>query len=139
MHKKTKIIRSVLIAPCGMNCRLCYAYSREKNVCPGCHGEDSLKSKSCAMCRIKKCVTAQTKKLAYCFECTNYPCASLNHLDRRYTTKYGMSMIENLEIIKRSGLKIFIRREKAKWACSKCGEIICVHKENCISCGRKWR
>ena len=26
-----------------MNCRLCRAYGREKNACPGCRGDDSLK------------------------------------------------------------------------------------------------
>jgi hypothetical protein len=135
---KTKAIQSILIAPCGMNCRLCCAYSREKNVCPGCHGDDRLKSKSCALCRIKKCVTAKRRRMTYCFECTDYPCDALNHLDKRYRTKYGMSMIANLEEIKQSGMRNFIKQEKVKWACSNCGEVLCVHKENCISCGRKW-
>jgi ribosomal protein L37E len=50
-----------------------------------------------------------------------------------------MSMIDNLEIIKHFGMEEFINQEKERWACSKCGEIICVHKEACVSCGYKWR
>jgi hypothetical protein len=54
MHsRKSTPIKSTLIAPCGMNWRLCHAYIREKKVCPSCYGNDKLKSKSCAMRRIK--------------------------------------------------------------------------------------
>jgi hypothetical protein len=37
------------------------------------------------------------------------------------------------------GIRDFIKKEKERWACPECGEIICIHKENCISCGYKWR
>lgn len=127
---------SALVAPCGMNCRLCRAYNREKKACPGCNGEDRLKSKSCAACRIKNC---RTRKAAYCFTCGKYPCAALNRLDKRYRTKYRMSMIDNLEYIKKSGIRKFITNEETRWACPKCGELLCVHKEYCISCGHTWR
>ena len=42
-----------LIAPCGMNCTLCYAYQRTKNHCPGCRTDDEQKAFSCTNCRIK--------------------------------------------------------------------------------------
>jgi hypothetical protein len=122
-----------------MNCRLCRAYDRKRNPCPGCHGDDDLKSKTAAACRIKNCDPVKTGLVSYCFECEQYPCANLNHLDKRYRTKYGMSMIENLENIKHCGMEKFIVREKERWACSTCGEIICVHKEVCAACGHKWR
>ena len=135
----SKSIKSTLIAPCGMNCRLCYAYIREKNICPGCYGNDDLKSKSCALCSIKKCELIESGKFKYCFKCEIFPCSRMKHLDKRYRTKYGMSMIENLETIKQFGIRNFIAQEKERWACSKCGKIICVHKEQCIFCGYKWR
>jgi predicted RNA-binding Zn-ribbon protein involved in translation (DUF1610 family) len=50
-----------------------------------------------------------------------------------------MSMMGNLEDIKRFGIRRFIRNEKERWACPECGEIICVHKPQCISCGYQWR
>ena len=136
--KLLKPIQSSLIAPCGMNCRLCHAYIRDKKVCPGCYGNDNLKSKTAAMCRIKNCEILKAGKFKYCFECENFPCARMIHLDKRYRTKYGMSMIDNLETIKQVGIGNFIIQEKERWACSKCGGIICVHKGDCIYCGNNW-
>jgi len=42
-------------------------------------------------------------------ECNYYPCEKLRHLDERYRNKYGMSMVENLNTIKKYGLKTFIK------------------------------
>ncbi|WP_445476422.1 hypothetical protein ACT9XH_12455 [Methanococcoides methylutens] len=46
-------------------------------------------------------------------------------------------MIENLENIKGSGLKEFVKNEKTRWTCSECGSTICVHRGYCYSCGKK--
>ena len=45
---QTAAMKTTLIAPCGMNCRLCLAYIRDKKACPGCLGDDHFKSISCA-------------------------------------------------------------------------------------------
>ena len=37
-----------LIAPCGMNCILCWGYIREKNRCPGCLINENQKSQNTA-------------------------------------------------------------------------------------------
>ena len=55
-----------LIAPCGMNCNLCYAYLREKNSCPGCRKYDNDKPDSRTRCFIKNCKTLKDKNLKYC-------------------------------------------------------------------------
>lgn len=136
---KTKAMPTRLIAPCGMSCRLCMAYTREKNVCPGCRGDDSVKQISTLSCRIKNCDRIKSGKAKFCIGCEKLPCARLKQLDKRYRTKYGMSMIENLRKIEKSGIRQFIRDEKQKWTCPKCGEPICVHRPQCLSCGRKWR
>ena len=128
-----------LIAPCGMNCRLCRTFIREKSSCLVCRENNRLKPKTRVICKIKACEKLTKDKIEYCSSCDHFPCANLNHLDKRYRTKYGMSMIDNLENIKQFGIRNFIKQEKEKWACSKCGETICVHKESCISCGCKWR
>jgi hypothetical protein len=78
-------------------------------------------------------------KLRYCSDCGKFPCDRLQHRDKRYRTKYGMSMIENLENIKRSGVRNFLKQEKIRWTCCGCDEILCVHKESCMNCGKKWR
>ena len=138
-RRLTNKIRTTLIAPCGMNCRLCRAYTRDRKACPGCRGDDSLKSKGCVACIIKNCEKIIKGRVKYCFSCDRFPCVVLNHLDNRYRTKYTMSMIDNLKNIREFGIRDFVKNEKEKWACPECGEIICVHKENCIFCGYKWR
>ena len=141
-RKKTTTIPINLIAPCGMNCRLCWGYIRENNTCPGCrriNSQDSQKSKYRNRCKIKNCEQIAKGKIKYCSDkCDRYPCARLQQLDKRYRTKYGMSMIDNLKMINESGIRHFIRNEKVKWVCPECGEMICVHKPTCLSCGHKW-
>jgi hypothetical protein len=135
--RKTNVVRAALIAPCGMNCRLCRAYMREKNPCPGCRNDDHPKPKTRARCRIKQCETLKAASLRYCFECAKFPCDALNHLDTRYRTKYGMSMIDNLKDIKQIGIRNFMRLETGRWTCPQCGELIFVHEKSCMVCGRK--
>lgn len=124
-----------LIAPCGINCGICMAYLREKNKCPGCRVFDQNKPVTRTQCRIKNCATFQAGKSKYCFQCDKYPCVRLKQLDKRYRTKYNMSMIENLENIKNSGIRKFVEHEKVRWTCRKCGGTVCVHKRRCFICG----
>lgn len=127
----------LLIAPCGMNCNICMAYLREKNKCPGCRGADIHKPITRLECKIKNCDTVKRNKSKLCFECDEFPCNNLRHLDKRYRTKYKMSMIENLEIIKQLGMRTFLMNEKSRWTCAECGGTICVHKGYCYNCGVK--
>jgi len=136
---RTNPFRASLIAPCGMNCRLCRAYMREKEAYPGCRGDDAGKPKTRVTCRIKTCDKITKGEVRYCFSCESFPCGNLNHLDKRYRTNYGMSMIENLRNIRKSGVRHFIETEKQRWTCSECGQIICVHQPQCLRCGHAWR
>ncbi len=136
---KAQTIPTRLIAPCGMNCRLCHAYIRDKNVCPGCSGDNRLKSTYCIECKIKNCDKLTKRGNSFCFNCKSFPCKRLKNLDKRYRKKYGMSMIENLEIIREAGIRYFIKKEKQRRACPECGDLICVHKPKCFSCGYKWQ
>lgn len=126
------------IAPCGMNCRICEAYQREKNQCKGCRSDRGYKAKSCSRCLIRNCTVIKSNKTSFCFECDQFPCQKLKQLDKRYRTKYYMSMIENLECIKQYGINEFLQNEKIKWACKECGGIICVHKHTCSVCKKTY-
>lgn len=141
-RKMPATIPTKLIAPCGMNCRLCWGYIREKNSCPGClsnESQESQKSKYRTSCIIRNCERLAKGKAKYCSDsCGSFPCAGLRQLDKRYRSKYGMSMIENLNIIHEAGIRQFIRNEKLKWICPECGEMLCVHKPTCLSCGYQW-
>jgi hypothetical protein len=117
-----------LIAPCGMNCNLCSAYLRDKQKCPSCRGEDVGKNKYCINCIIKNCEHLEKNNWKYCTEkCEKYPCKRLNSLDKRYRTKYNMSMIENLEYIEKHGIRKFLKNEKNRWI--RGDEVFCVHQK----------
>ena len=127
-------MRKELIAPCGMNCGICFAYLREKNKCPGCRGDDTNKPITRIKCKIKTCKFYLNNTATYCFKCEKVPCDNLKHLDKRYRTKYAMSMIENLENIKKHGIRYFIKDEKVRWSCPECNGPICVHDRKCYTC-----
>jgi hypothetical protein len=50
-----------------------------------------------------------------------------------------MSMLDNLATIKALGIRRFLAAEKNKWPCPACGQLLCVHKPECLSCARPWR
>ena len=124
-----------LIAPCGINCGLFRAYLKAKKPCPGSRGGNNNISASCLKCNIKNCGILRQDRLQYCFNCSKYPCETITHLDLRYRTKYQVSPIENLTVIKTEGIQELLNREKRPWICKKCGNTICMHKGHCIQCG----
>jgi hypothetical protein len=133
--KKVMNISPNLIAACGMNCGICMAYLREKKPCGGCNSSLSQKAKHCSVCHMRNCDN-KPEPSSFCYECKKYPCARLKQLDKRYRTKYNMSMIDNLEKIRQIGLQEFVAIENSRWACPGCGNPICVHRHKCISCGK---
>jgi len=128
-----------LIAPCGMNCSLCSAYQFKKydlnkkgfhkKYCPGCipRGENCTHMKDA-------CETLAKGKIRLCIQCENFPCKRLKALDKRYRFKYNMSMIENLNYIKKFSIEEFLIKEREKWSCPKCKAIICCHYGLCLNC-----
>ncbi|MHB0857824.1 MAG: DUF3795 domain-containing protein [Anaerolineae bacterium] len=123
-----------LVAPCGMHCRLCYAYQRDKNRCQGCHSDDGSIPNSCQRCTIRNCPTIRDSPSGFCYACSKYPCRRLRDLDKRYRTKYRMSMIENLAYIQEHGVDAFLQHEAQRWTCPVCGSIVSVHRELCPTC-----
>jgi rubrerythrin len=63
------------------------------------------------------------------------PCKNLDHLDKRYRERYGMSMIENLKLLKAKGMDEFLVSQAEKHRCPSCGDVVCVHDGKCYSCG----
>ncbi len=122
-----------------MNCGLCVNYLAMKNelkkkgfnrgYCPGClpRGKNCIYMKGA-------CDLLGEGRVRFCHECADYPCRRLKALDKRYRTKYHMSMVENLEFVKERGLEQFLVREESKWRCPECGGVICCHNGLCLSC-----
>jgi hypothetical protein len=57
-------------------------------------------------------------------------------LDKRYSTTYRTSFIENLLIIKEKGLDSFLEYESKRRTCTNCGSVISVHRNQCLVCGK---
>jgi len=125
-----------LIAPCGMNCGICIAFLREKNPCHSCRQAHLNKAKTRIVCRIKNCGNLKEAKGSFCYDCASFPCKQLKHLDTRYTSKYHMSMLENLKMIKNQGMNTFLDHQQKLWACPTCGSTICCHNGLCYQCQR---
>lgn len=123
-----------LIAPCGMNCGICFAHLRDKNACPGCRIKCSSKPKTRSECRIKNCTLLISTNSGFCYDCGEYPCKRLKQLDKRYKAKYHMSMIENLDNIQKHGIDHFLQKEQELRHCPDCGGPICVHRGFCLNC-----
>ncbi|MCK5567679.1 MAG: DUF3795 domain-containing protein [Actinomycetia bacterium] len=131
-----------LIAPCGMNCGICSSYLAYKNSIPrkvvsnciGCRARD----KQCAFLK-KKCrddLKLLKGEIEFCFECNYFPCDNLTKLDKSYRVKFGMSMIDNLNEIKKKGIDIFIEKQENKYKCPKCNNLISVHSKKCFACDK---
>lgn len=128
-----------LIAPCGMNCALCVSYQFgqgdlnkqgfNRRYCPGCRP----RGKNCTF-MAQHCKRLRKGTVRYCYLCPAFPCKRLKDLDKRYSTKYGMSMIDNLRYIKEHGIEAFLLKEQDKWKCPSCGATICCHSHSCLSC-----
>jgi hypothetical protein len=114
------------------------AYQREKKKCPGCRGEDAGKMPSCLRCVVVNCEKLKQTKSGFCYECAVYPCARIKQLDKRYKTKYSMSMVENLTYIKEKGMTRFLQKESVKWKCARCGQPVSCHRPVCLNCGEAW-
>jgi hypothetical protein len=133
-------MKKELVAPCGMNCAVCSSYlARQydlkkqgimRSYCAGCRP----RGKNCAFMK-KACAKLGEGLVKYCYECAEYPCRRLKHLDKRYRTNYRMSMIENLEYIKEHSMEEFLKKEEEKWRCLECGGTICCHNGLCFECG----
>jgi len=128
-----------LIAPCGMNCGVCVNYLMMKNdlkkkgfnrqYCAGCRP----RGKHCTF-MAHHCDLVGKGLVRFCYECDNFPCQRLKNLDKRYRTKYHLSMIENLTFIKEHGMQAFLDKEAEKWRCPECGGVISCHNGLCLEC-----
>ncbi len=132
-------MKEELIAPCGMNCAICGGYLALKHdvkkrgvrmpYCSGCR----VRGKMCAYLK-KWCGLLLKNSVRYCHECAGFPCKRLETIDRRYRSRYRMSMIENLRVIEAQGVKKFLAQQSKKWRCTRCGGTISCHNGLCFVC-----
>ena len=125
-------IDAEMIAPCGLNCLACNAHLNSKTPCPGCRAPvEKITRKSCRECLIKKC--AFEKGVKWCFECMSFPCSKIEKLNKRYSQKYDVYLIENASGAKWD-IPEFLQSQKELFTCKSCNGIINQHRKRCSDC-----
>jgi len=132
-------MKEELIAPCGMNCAVCSSYLarqkelKEKGVrlpyCAGCRPRE----KQCAFLK-KRCNRLLQHEVKYCYQCPDFPCGNLKHIDARYQKLYRLSLIQNLETIRDQGIAQLLLEQQKQWQCPRCGGTISCHNGICYNC-----
>ena len=97
--------------------------------CAGCRP----RNKKCAYLK-KWCPELAESRVTYCFDCKSFPCHRLRTIDKRYKTRYKMSMIDNLQYIKEYGTGEFLETQEKLWKCMRCRGMICCHNGLCFNC-----
>lgn len=125
-----------------MNCALCVSYQFKaqdynklgyhKSYCLGCYP----RGKNCTFTG-GLCEKLAQGTIRFCYQCDEFPCPRLKRLDKRYRTKYGMSMIENNKMMKEQGIDAFLKSQQQKWACPTCGQLMCCHMHMCLVCNEE--
>lgn len=127
------VMRSELVAPCGMNCNLCsWVLDPSKPGCLGCRprGRGCVHKKGL-------CTKLARQEIAFCHRCEAFPCENLSALDARYIRTHNYSFIENLLYIRRRGMPAFLQREVRRYTCPACGRLLAVHLDKCPHCGQR--
>ena len=128
-------IKNTMLAPCGMNCMVCYKHCYTKKPCLGCLLGDLGKPEHCRKCNIKDC--AKTRGYTYCFECADFPCKLIKNLEKSYNKRYDESLIRNSLTVKDKGIDAFMVSEREKWICPCCSGVISLHDGECSECQTK--
>lgn len=55
-------INTIMFAPCGMNCKVCYKHCYHTKSCAGCINSDKGKPEHCRKCKIKDCIKNKSLK-----------------------------------------------------------------------------
>ncbi len=104
------VIDPNLLAPCGMNCLVCYVHLREKKPCRGCRAMDGSQPGHCRVCKIKTC--AAEREVAFCSDCPDFPCVVIRRLDRSYRQRYAVSLVEDARRRQVLGVEACLLEEK---------------------------
>lgn len=140
-----------MLGICGVYCGACTTYRayndndqalvewevkngmpRSEIYCEGC--TSNLVNEWCSDCEFRKC--ASKREVAYCFECEDFPCQKL--VDFSKTRPHRTLGIKNLKQLREISIEEWLRQQKKRWACSKCGKELHWYSEKCPDCGAEF-
>lgn len=133
--KAPEAIDTGMLAPCGLNCMLCYRHLG-KDPCPGCRARlddlDSYKRK----CVMRACVLEHG--YATCADCAERPCKRVKSFQKRYMDGYGVNLSAIAQSVQRAGAEAYLRADLEAHTCRDCGHLIDLHFGRCSGCGQQY-
>ena len=132
--KPPERIDANMLAPCGLNCMLCYRHLGKKP-CPGCRARESQPDEYQRKCVMRACVTA--RGLFSCAACNERPCKRMKTFGKRYREGYGVDLAADAAKIRDVSTETFLREQIIAHTCDVCGHLINMHDGICSGCGRQ--
>ena len=128
-------IDTEMLAPCGLNCMLCYRHLG-KNPCPGCRARLSEPDEYRRKCVMRSCVAE--RGLFSCAACAERPCKRMKTFQKRYLDGYGVDLAADAARLREVGAEAFLRGQIAAHTCADCGHLIDMHYGRCSGCNKQY-
>ena len=124
-----------MLAPCGLNCMLCYRHLG-KNPCPGCRARLSEPDTYQRKCVMRACVLE--RGYFSCADCAERPCKRVKVFGKRYREGYGVDLAANAARLHKIGAEALLTGQIAAHTCPACGHLIDLHFGRCSGCARQY-
>ena len=124
-----------MLAPCGLNCMLCYRHLG-KNPCPGCRARIESPVAYQNKCHMRACT--MERGLFSCADCAQRPCKRVKAFQKRYMDGYGVNLSANANAVQQAGTEAYLRANLAAHTCPDCEHLINIHDGICSGCGRQF-
>ncbi len=128
-------IDASMLAPCGLNCMLCYRHLG-KNPCPGCRARESEPDAYQRKCIMRACVAE--RGLFSCADCAERPCKRVKTFDKRYREGYGVDLAADAANMRATGAEALLQKQIEAHTCPHCGHLINLHDGICSGCNRQY-
>ena len=133
--KAPEIVDVGMLAPCGLNCMLCYRHLGKKP-CPGCRKKPAKPGAYQQKCRMRAC-TAE-RGYTTCADCAERPCKRVKAFQKRYKDGYGVDLSAISAALQKNGAEALLRAQIQAHVCADCGHLINLHFGVCSGCGRQY-
>lgn len=126
---------AAMIAPCGLNCALCYRHLGKKP-CPGCRKLEPEPESYQRKCVMRDCVSA--RGLFSCADCVQRPCKRVKAFEKRYREGYGVDLAADAARQREAGVETLFQEQIESHTCGVCGHLINLHDGICSGCKRQY-
>jgi hypothetical protein len=145
-EKRTGVVKTAAV--CGLYCKACTLYiastedperltrlaarfqlTEDDVKCFGCRSHKRFPA--CAQCTMSSCATE--RGIAFCSECTDYPCEELTTFQS--AMPHRIELWDDLKSIKADGCEAWHTTVQQRYTCPKCHSINSAYDLTCRTCG----